>query len=108
MAHDSGRVFDRVNNRASVQQLEESVRTVNESLRKTLTCLPNNALIESAIERIRAIGSSSRSVSASPKSGATSVVNLTELRQIAAKLIESSSEVVINARAPQHSESVQV
>lgn len=57
--------------------------------------------IEEAIDRIRAINIGSRSNSVSP-------VNIDDMCQVAAKLIEASSKLVISVRAPQHSESVQI
>uniref|UniRef100_A0A915D8I4 FERM domain-containing protein n=1 Tax=Ditylenchus dipsaci TaxID=166011 RepID=A0A915D8I4_9BILA len=80
--HDSGRVFDRVRERSAPSQLEESARIVSESLRKTLSCLPDNAAIEQAIERIQR---ASLSRTGSP----------VDIRQAAAKLIESSMDVFV-------------
>lgn len=82
--------------------MEDSARTVSESIKKTLSCLPDNAAVDQAIERIRAIQISSRSNSVSP------IFGVDDMRQVAAKLIEANSEVVISARTPKHSESVKI
>lgn len=94
VVHDSGRVFDRVREKASAPQLEDSARTVSESIKKTLACLPDNAAIEQAILRIQKIP-----ILASFLSNGYSKPQ--DLRASSAKLIESSSELVVSVRAPQ-------
>lgn len=98
VVHDSGRVFDRVREKAASDQLEDSARTVSESLKKTLACLPDNAAIEQALLRIQ-----KTSVSPSLNNGHSSPQ---DLRTSAAKLIEASSELVVSVRASQQTSSV--
>lgn len=102
VVHDSGRVFDRVREKAFLSQLEDCAKTVSESLKKTLACLPDNAAIEEAIARIQK----------APL--ALSVINTNghsmppDLKAAAVKLIESSSELVISARAPHQAGAVDI
>lgn len=53
MVHDSGRVFDRVREHATPQQLTDATKTVSVSLRQCLSCLPDNQHVEKAINQIR-------------------------------------------------------
>lgn len=94
VVHDSGRLFDRVRERAPISQLDDAARTVSASLRQTLACLPDNAVIERAIEQVRGAQVTQQEP--------------VDLRVAATKLIESSSELVVRVRAPQQAGNVDV
>lgn len=96
VVHDSGRVFDRVRERAAPQILDEVGRTVATSLRQTLSCLPDNVVIERAIEQIRGAGA-----------GVTAHEPI-DLRIAATKLIEAGSDLVVKVRAPEQAGAVNV
>lgn len=63
--------------------------------------MPENAVIEEAIERIRVINNKNSLNSNNP-------LNVEDLQQFAAKLIESSSKLVVSAREVHYSKSVQI
>jgi talin len=98
VVHDSGRVFDRVREESNPQILDEAARQVSVSLRQTLACLPDNAHIEKAIEEIRRIDASPIAAHLPP----------IDIRHAAAKVIEATSDLVTNVRAPQQAGSVEV
>ncbi|TKR83174.1 hypothetical protein L596_016804 [Steinernema carpocapsae] len=93
---DSGRVFDRVREQSHQSQLTEATRSVTNSLRQVLSHLPENVHIDRAIETIRSVDH--------VREHRTPV----ELRQAASKLIEATSDLVVNMRAPQQAAAVDV
>ncbi|KAK0407513.1 hypothetical protein QR680_019234 [Steinernema hermaphroditum] len=96
VVHDSGRVFDHVRERSVQQQLSDATRAVTTSLRQVVSYLPENVHIDRAIETIRSVDHIRERRSP------------VELRTAASKLIESTSDLVVNMRAPQQAAAVDV
>uniref|UniRef100_A0A915B5P5 FERM domain-containing protein n=1 Tax=Parascaris univalens TaxID=6257 RepID=A0A915B5P5_PARUN len=95
VVHDSGRVFDRVREHATPQQLTDATKTVSVSLRQCLSCLPDNQHVEKAINQIRTYRVSET---------ATPV----DLRGAASRLIESCSQLAVKLEAPEQAAAVDV
>ncbi|VDN85931.1 unnamed protein product [Brugia pahangi] len=53
VVHDSGRVFDKVREQATSQQLNDATKQVAVSLRQCLSCLPDTQHVERAVSQIK-------------------------------------------------------
>lgn len=95
VVHDSGRVFDRVRERASPKQLNDATKTVSISLRQCLSCLPDNQHVEKAINQIRTFRVSE---TAPP----------VDLRSAASRLIEACSQLAVKLDASEQAAAVDV
>ncbi|VDN06084.1 unnamed protein product [Thelazia callipaeda] len=95
VVHDSGRVFDRVREQATPQQLNDATRQVAVSLRQCLSSLPDTQRIEKAVSQIKSFR-------------APEIASTVDLRSSASRLIEACSQLAVSLQAPQEAAAVDV
>uniref|UniRef100_A0A8R1TSD6 FERM domain-containing protein n=1 Tax=Onchocerca volvulus TaxID=6282 RepID=A0A8R1TSD6_ONCVO len=95
VVHDSGRVFDKVREQATSQQLNDTTKQVAVSLRQCLSCLPDTQHVEKAVSQIKLFR-------------APETASIVDLRGSASRLIEACSQLAISLQAPQEAAAVDV
>uniref|UniRef100_A0A1I8EQD5 I/LWEQ domain-containing protein n=1 Tax=Wuchereria bancrofti TaxID=6293 RepID=A0A1I8EQD5_WUCBA len=95
VVHDSGRVFDKVREQATSQQLNDATKQVAISLRQCLSCLPDTQHVERAVSQIKSFR-------------APEVASIVDLRGSASRLIEACSQLAVSLHAPQETAAVDV
>ncbi|VIO95611.1 Talin 1, putative [Brugia malayi] len=95
VVHDSGRVFDKVREQATSQQLNDATKQVAVSLRQCLSCLPDTQHVERAVSQIKSFR-------------APEIASIVDLRGSASRLIEACSQLAVSLQAPQETAAVDV
>uniref|UniRef100_A0A914HYR3 Talin n=1 Tax=Globodera rostochiensis TaxID=31243 RepID=A0A914HYR3_GLORO len=87
VVHNSGNVFGKVREQSTAQQLEEAARRVTESLRKTLASLPDNVIVDRAVDRLKSLNIQTARTSPTPSPSTA------DLHAIATTLTESANRL---------------
>ncbi|CAD6186281.1 unnamed protein product [Caenorhabditis auriculariae] len=95
VVHESGRVFDRVREKAPPPVLADTAKQVSTSLRQVIACIPDTEHIEKAIAKVQT-------------SNATANVQAVDLRTAASRLIEATSQLVVTLGMPTNKQAVDV
>lgn len=95
VVHESGRVFDKVRERAAPMVLTETASNVSTSLRQVISCLPDTRHVDKAIEDIQ-------------RASTSATVRQMEVRQAANQFIGATSQLVATVGMPENHEAVDV
>uniref|UniRef100_A0AC35TN27 FERM domain-containing protein n=1 Tax=Rhabditophanes sp. KR3021 TaxID=114890 RepID=A0AC35TN27_9BILA len=95
VVHDSGIIYEKVRAHSEQQQLAEACRTVTISLKKCLDLLPDNIVVDKAIDQVRNIETS---ITIQPTS---QPITIEDIREKADKVIETNGHLLVNMIAPE-------